>query len=593
MTSSRSAGVITVSRDHPSGGIMGSGCYGASLHSNNLPMMPPDGWSRDTVMTPALRDDVILTHALTSAEPAGDPVLELRTVAFTSTASHHHLPFKSTLCIVSGFSDSPQLQFPLFITFLSVYLIIIFSNLIVVLSIILYSHLHTPMYILLCNLSVIDISYTSTILPKLLAMLLTQCKTISFLECFIQLYFFLSFICAEIFLLAAMAYDRYIAICHPLHYSILMSPKHCARLVLTVWVMGLFDPVVHIFLFANLSYCHSHHIDHFFCDVTPLIKLTCSDTFTIEIWNYVDGALSVSAFILTLISYVFIISTILNIQSASGRHKAFSTCSSHITCVIIFYGTLICLYMRPTSMYSPGQDKFFSILYIILIPILNPLLYTLKNKDFKDDMPGTRRWYPAICHPLHYLILMSPKHCARLVLAVWVLGLLEPVAHTILIANFSYCRSHHIDHFFCDVTPLLKLTCSDTFTVELWTYIDGTLVTVSAFILTLISYVFIIANILKIQSANGRHKAFSTCSSHITCVIIFYGTIICLYMRPASTYSPEQDKFFALIYIILIPMLNPLLYTLKNKDFKHEVEFPYPTCRFGLDQCSGIITFIL
>ncbi|XP_063289853.1 olfactory receptor 5AR1-like [Pelobates fuscus] len=285
---------------------------------------------------------------------------------------------------VKGFSDSPQLQFPLFITFLSVYLIIIFSNLIVVLSIILYSDLHTPMYILLCNLSVIDISYTSTILPKLLAMLHTQCKTISFLECFIQLYFFLSFICVEIFLLAAMAYDRYIAICHPLHYSILMSPKHCARLVLTVWVMGLFDPVVHIFLFANLSYCHSHHIDHFFCDVTSLIKLTCSDTFTIEIWNYVDGTLSVSAFILTLISYVFIISTILNIQSASGRHKAFSTCSSHITCVIIFYGTLICLYMKPTSMYSPGQDKFFSILYIILIPILNPLLYTLKNKDFKD-----------------------------------------------------------------------------------------------------------------------------------------------------------------------------------------------------------------
>ncbi|XP_063289864.1 olfactory receptor 5AR1-like [Pelobates fuscus] len=286
---------------------------------------------------------------------------------------------------VQGFSDLPYLQLPLFITFLSAYLIIVFSNLLIFTSIVLFSHLHTPMYIFLCNLSAIDISYTSTILPKLLAMLLTQCKSISFLDCFIQMYFFLSFACTEVLLLAAMAYDRYVAICHPLHYSILMSPKHCARLVLAVWVMGLLDPVAHTILIANFSYCRSHHIDHIFCDLTSLLKLTCSDTFTIEIWNYIDGALlSVSAFILTLISYVFIISTILNIQSASGRHKAFSTCSSHITCVIIFYGTLICLYMRPISMYSPRQDKFFALLYIILIPVLNPLLYTLKNKDFKN-----------------------------------------------------------------------------------------------------------------------------------------------------------------------------------------------------------------
>ncbi|XP_063289855.1 olfactory receptor 5AR1-like [Pelobates fuscus] len=286
---------------------------------------------------------------------------------------------------VKGFSDSPQLQFTLFITILPLYLIIILSNLTIFVSIVLYSHLHTPMYIFLCNLSVIDISYTSTILPKLLVTLLTQCKTISFLECFIQVYFFMSFACTEVLLLSVMAYDRYVAICHPLHYSIRMSPKHCARLVLAVWVIGLIDPVLHTILIANFSYCRSHHIDHFFCDVTPLIKLTCSDTFTFEIWTYIDGTLlSVSAFILTLISYVFIISTILNIQSAGGRHKAFSTCSSHITCVIIFYGALICLYMRPTSMYSPGQDKFFALFYIILIPTLNPLIYTLKNKDFKD-----------------------------------------------------------------------------------------------------------------------------------------------------------------------------------------------------------------
>ncbi|XP_063289869.1 olfactory receptor 5AR1-like [Pelobates fuscus] len=286
---------------------------------------------------------------------------------------------------VQGFSDLPHLQFPLFIAFISVYLIIVFSNLIVLMSIIVYSHLHTPMYIFLCNLSAIDISYTSTILPKLLAMLLSQCKSISFLECFIQLYFFIAFACTEVLLMAAMAYDRYVAICHPLHYSILMKPKQCARIVLAVWAMGFLNPVVHTILTANLSYCHSRHIEHIFCDLAPLLKLTCSDTFTIELWNYIDGTLiSISAFILTLISYVFIISTILNIQSASGRRKTFSTCASQMTCVILFYGTLICLYMRPTSMYSPEHDKFLALLYVVLIPMLNPFIYTLKNEDFKN-----------------------------------------------------------------------------------------------------------------------------------------------------------------------------------------------------------------
>ncbi|XP_063289848.1 olfactory receptor 5AR1-like [Pelobates fuscus] len=285
---------------------------------------------------------------------------------------------------VEGFSDLPQLQFPLFLTFLSLYLIISFTNLTVFSSIILYSHLHTPMYIFLCNLSVIDMSFSSTILPKLLAMVFTQHKTISFLGCMIQMYFFMAFTCTELFLLAAMAYDRYVAICHPLHYCVLMSPNLCSQLVIEVWIGGFLEPIMHTVLIANLSYCSSHHIDHFFCDISPLLKLSCSDTFIIEIWTYIFGTLiAMSTFIFTFISYVFIISTILNIQTATGRHKAFSTCVSHMTCVIVFYGSIICLYIRPTSTYSPGQDKFFALLYAILIPVLNPPIYTLKNKDFK------------------------------------------------------------------------------------------------------------------------------------------------------------------------------------------------------------------
>ncbi|XP_063289852.1 olfactory receptor 5AR1-like [Pelobates fuscus] len=284
---------------------------------------------------------------------------------------------------MQGFSDLPELQFPLFVTFLFIYLTIVFSNLTIIASVVLYTHLHKPMYIFLCNLSVIDISLTSSILPKLLDMLFTQCKTISFAGCFIQMYFFMVFACSELLLLSVMAYDRYVAICHPLHYSLLMSSKMCAYLILGDVIGSLLDPVLHTVLISKLSFCSSHHIGHFFCNISALLKLSCIDTSYIEMWTYILAiVVGMSSLTLTLASYFFIISNILNIKSKTGRHKAFSTCASHMTCVFIFYGTIICLHMKPRSMYSPGQDKFFSLLYVILIPILNPLIYTLKNKEF-------------------------------------------------------------------------------------------------------------------------------------------------------------------------------------------------------------------
>ncbi|KAM4702786.1 olfactory receptor 5AR1-like [Rhinophrynus dorsalis] len=288
---------------------------------------------------------------------------------------------------IQGFSDIEDLQVPLFIIFLVIFLIILFGNMTVVITIILDSHLHTPMYVFLCNLSLLDISYTSTVLPKLLVMLFTQHKSISFTGCMIQLHFFLSFACTEFFLFAVMAYDRFVAICHPLHYNLIMGLKQCARFITAVWLTGLLDPIGHTIFISNLCFCSSHNIDHFFCDLTPLLKLSCSDTSSIEILTYIDGTLlCLSTFVPTLISYVFIICSILKIQSSEGRHKAFSTCASHLTCVIIFYGTIISLYVRPTSMYSPKQDKFFALLYIILIPLLNPIIYTLKNKDIKNAL---------------------------------------------------------------------------------------------------------------------------------------------------------------------------------------------------------------
>ncbi|KAM5141291.1 olfactory receptor 5AR1-like [Mantella aurantiaca] len=241
------------------------------------------------------------------------------------------------------------------------------------------------MYIFLCNLSVIDISFTSTILPNLLVMLYSQHKTISQVRCIVQMYFFLTFACCEMILLAVMAYDRYVAICHPLQYSLLMNPRKCAYMLSCVWIAAVIEPVVFTMFVANLSFCSSNHIDHFYCDVSPLLKLSCSDTAHVNLTTYIFGVLvGSSTFMLTFVSYVFIISNILRIQSVSGRYKTFSTCASHLTCVALFYGTTLSLYMRPTSMYSPMHDKFFALLYIILIPMLNPIIYTLKNEQFKD-----------------------------------------------------------------------------------------------------------------------------------------------------------------------------------------------------------------
>uniref|UniRef100_A0A803JKZ9 Olfactory receptor n=1 Tax=Xenopus tropicalis TaxID=8364 RepID=A0A803JKZ9_XENTR len=284
--------------------------------------------------------------------------------------------------IIQGFSDTPELQISLFVLFLGIYLIILLGNLIIFLVISCNPHLHTPMYIFLLNLSLIDISSTTTVLPNF----------ISFLGCMTQMYVFLSLASSEYFLLTAMAYDRYVAICDPLHYIARMSRKHCAGLITAAFTVGFGATASFVVLVSRLSYCASHLINHFFCDISPLLKLSCSSTFIVELLIYINGTLLFfSSFLLILTSYIFIISAILKIKSSDGRKKAFSTCASHLACVITLYGTVFCLYMRPTTSYSLKRDKFFSLLYIVLGPVLNPLIYTLKNTDFQSFLNKLRK----------------------------------------------------------------------------------------------------------------------------------------------------------------------------------------------------------
>ncbi|XP_053305939.1 olfactory receptor 1019-like [Spea bombifrons] len=289
--------------------------------------------------------------------------------------------------LIQGLIDIPELQPPIFFLFLLSYIIILLGNMTIFVLILSNSRLHTPMYFFLMNLSLTDIGNTSNILPKILNILLTQHKTISFVGCIAQMYVFMSLTITDALILTAMAYDRYVAICHPLHYFIFMSLRHTLILAFVSWTIGFLDPAGHATLISNLSFCDSHLIDHIFCDITPLLKISCSDNFKVEMLTFIEGALfAVLAFLLTFLSYAFIVTSVLKIKSSEGRRKTFSTCISHLTCVTVFYGTLISLYMRPSSDYSPKHDKFFALLYIVLIPILNPVIYTLKNQEIKNTL---------------------------------------------------------------------------------------------------------------------------------------------------------------------------------------------------------------
>ncbi|XP_029437264.1 olfactory receptor 1019-like [Rhinatrema bivittatum] len=286
--------------------------------------------------------------------------------------------------IILGFPEFPDLQIPLFLLFLLIYLIILMGNLTIIALTCLGPRLHTPMYFFLCNLSFLDISSTSVTFPKLLDILLRKKQRISISGCFAQLYLFVALAAEEFFLLTVMAYDRYVAICHPLHYRMIINKRLCVLMATGSWILGFLYPVTHTVLFSLLSFCESNEINHFFCDYSALLKLSCSSASTIEIVTYVVAVfIAGPCFISTLVSYVYIISTILTIHSREGRRKAFSTCSSHLTVVILYYGTLMCLYMKPASMQSLDQNKLFSLLNNVLIPLLNPLIYSLNNKAVK------------------------------------------------------------------------------------------------------------------------------------------------------------------------------------------------------------------
>ncbi|XP_029437232.1 olfactory receptor 1F1-like [Rhinatrema bivittatum] len=294
--------------------------------------------------------------------------------------------------ILLGFSDHPLLQGLICGTVLLIYLSSVLGNFVFLILMYIDPRLHKPMYFFLSHLSFLDICSPSITLPKMLANFFIHSKSITYHTCMTQVYFFVGFTSTESNLLAIMAYDRYVAICDPLHYTLTMKKTICSLLATTSWTLGFLAILPYPWMLSQISFCMANEINHFFCDLTALIKLSCSDTHNLEIVILFEGStLGFIPFLLTLISYIFIISSILRIRCTEGRRKAFSTCASHLTSVILFYWTLFCVYLRPSSMYSPAQDKLFSLLYTALIPMLNPIIYSLRNKDVRNSI---KKIYP-------------------------------------------------------------------------------------------------------------------------------------------------------------------------------------------------------
>ncbi|XP_052021904.1 olfactory receptor 6C3-like [Apodemus sylvaticus] len=287
--------------------------------------------------------------------------------------------------VLLGISDAPELQLVLFIFLLITYILSVAGNVTIIILTLLDSRLKTPMYFFLQNFSFLEITFTSVSIPRLLGSIITKVKTISFNNCLAQLYFFISMGVSEFFLLTAMSYDRYVAICKPLHYTLIMNQKVCTVLVLTSWLAGFLTIFPPLMLVLKLDFCASNVIDHFSCDYFPMLQLSCSDTRSLEMIGFYFAFVTLLfTLALVILSYICIISTILRFPSASQRKKAFSTCSSHMIVISMSYGSCIFIYVKPSANERASLTKAVAVLNTSIAPMLNPFIYTLRNQQVKQ-----------------------------------------------------------------------------------------------------------------------------------------------------------------------------------------------------------------
>ncbi|KAG8511270.1 Olfactory receptor 9G4 [Galemys pyrenaicus] len=579
--------------------------------------------------------------------------------------------------ILLRFTTDLWWQRVLFFVFLMIYIFSLLGNITLISLICVDSRLHTPMYFFIGNLSFLDLWYSSVYAPKILMTCISDDKSISFAGCLAQFFFSAGLAYSECYLLAAMAYDRYMAISNPLLYSQTMSSRLCSSLIAASYLGGFINSTIITSETFTLSFCGNNVIDDFFCDLPPLVKLACDVKGSYQaVLYFILASNVIIPTVLILASYLFIIGAILKIYFAQSHLKAFSTCGSYLTAVTLYYGSILFIYSRPSTSYALERDKVVSVFYTVVIPMLNPLIYSLRNKDvkvalrnmsfFSADMElgnltiltefilvgfsANPQWqmilfrlflmlylitlsgnmtliiliridsrlhtpmyffignlsfldfwytsvytpkilatcisedkcislagcdaqlffscvvaytecyllaamaydcYTAICNPSLYSSAMSSSLCIGLVAGSYIGGFLNAIAHTANTFRLSFCGKNIIDHFFCDAPPLVKMSCIDTQVYEKVLGVVGFTV-LSSILVILIAYFNIFQAILKIRTAAGRRKAFSTCASHMAKFHLLL----------------EKDKVAALFYMVVNPLLNPLIYSMRNKDVK-------------------------
>ncbi|XP_055439463.1 olfactory receptor 8B3-like [Bubalus kerabau] len=298
----------------------------------------------------------------------------------------------TTAFILVGLTDQLDLQVPLFFLFLLMYMVTVIGNLSLIILIGIHSHLHTPMYFFLFNLSFTDLCYSSVFIPKMLIDFLSKENIISYMGCMTQFYFFCFFVVSECYVLTLMAYDRYVAICKPLLYNTAMSPKVCSSLMLGSYLMAFSGAMAHTGCMLRLTFCDANSINHYFCDIHPLLQLSCTSTYVIELVVFIMACINIIVPSLTIfVSYGLILSSILHIKSTEGRSRAFSTCSSHIIAVSLFFGSGAFVYLKSSFTGSLDEGKISSVFYTNVVPMMNPLIYSLRNKDVKNALRKTLR----------------------------------------------------------------------------------------------------------------------------------------------------------------------------------------------------------
>ncbi|XP_038598544.1 olfactory receptor 7C2-like [Tachyglossus aculeatus] len=452
--------------------------------------------------------------------------------------------------LLPGLSNLAEQRQLLFVLFLWLYLLGVLGSLLIVLAVSSDPHLHTPMYFFLTNLSLADICFLSTTVPKMLVNIQTHDKSISYAGCLAKMYFFVLFASLDHFLLTGMAYDRYKAICHPLHYTTIMSPQLCTLVVAGSWIFSSLHALTHTVLVVRLSSPGNQ------TSISEFLLLGLSDRgkqrqllFMLFIWMYLLGVLGSLLIILAIRSDPHLHTPIyFFLTNLSLDDVCFLSTTVPKTLVNIQTHSKTITYTgRMAQMY-----------FFILFGGLDHFLLTGMAYDR----------YVAICHPLHYTTIMGPRLCALMVAGSWIISSLHALTHTLMVLRISFCADNKIDHFFCEPIQIIKLSCTDPLINEILLCVLAVLLGLGPLTGLLFSYNQIFSTILRIPSAGGRYKAFSTCDSHLSVVSLFYGTSLCVYFSRRSTQKARKDSIASVMYSVVTPMLNPFIYSLRNKDMK-------------------------